>query len=174
MQLELLGAVDAVVGPPLFGSAVRTRHKQPVEHRQEHGAIGGEPELPRRGELIQYRAAANLLPQPLEQQRRTDPPAHRMGWGLALDRCQNHRPLRQTGDRARQTVEIAARDDRLLAPEICDDALPGATVLAHVLDQVNIGVGANALVAGEHTFSIRRPLTESIRYWLLLALFRRI
>src|SRR5258708_16800631 len=52
MQLELLGAVDAVVGPPLFGSAVRTRHEQPVEHRQAHGALGGERQLPPRSELI--------------------------------------------------------------------------------------------------------------------------
>src|SRR5258706_438342 len=51
-------------------------------------------------------------------------------------------------------VEMTARNDPFLAPEIGDDALLGATLLAYVLDQVDVGVGANALVASEHTLSI--------------------
>ena len=53
-------------------------------------------------------------------------------------------------------VEITARNDHFRAPEIGDDALLGATVLADVLDQVDVGVGANTLVAGEHALSISR------------------
>jgi hypothetical protein len=44
-------------------------------------------------------------------------------------------------------------------PSIGDDALLGATLLAYVLDQVDVGVGANALVASEHTLSILRIVT---------------
>jgi hypothetical protein len=62
--------------------------------------------------------------------------------------------LRQPDDGARQPVEITARHDHFLAPEIGDDALLGTTLLADVLDQVDVGVGANALVASEHTLSI--------------------
>src|SRR5207302_9262494 len=40
MQLKGLSALDPVVGSPLFRSAVRARHKQPVEHRQEYRALG--------------------------------------------------------------------------------------------------------------------------------------
>jgi hypothetical protein len=125
-----------------------------MQHRQEGGALGGKSELALPGQILQYRTAAHLLPQPLEQQRRSDPPAHGIGRSLALDHRQHHRTLRQTGDRARQPVEIAARNDDFPAPEIGDDALLGAAILAHVLDQVDVAVRADALVAGEHALSI--------------------
>jgi len=48
------------------------------------------------------------------------------------------------------------RQDHLLAAEIGDDALFGAAVLAHVLDQIDVGVAADALVADKHAFSIVR------------------
>src|SRR6516225_5846549 len=67
---------------------------------------------------------------------------------------------------ARQTVEIAPRDDHLPAPKIGDDALFGAAILPHVLDQVDIGVGADALVAGEHTVSILKSPIGSTNLWL--------
>src|ERR1700722_1186827 len=38
MKLKGPSALDPVVGSPLFRSAVRARHKQPVEHRQEYRA----------------------------------------------------------------------------------------------------------------------------------------
>jgi len=94
------------------------------------------------------------MPQPLEQQRRSNPLTPCIGRGFALDQRQHHRTLRQPDDGARQPVEITARNDHFLAPEIGDDALLGATLLAYVLDQVDVGVGANALVASEHTLSI--------------------
>jgi hypothetical protein len=44
--------LDPVVGSPLFRSAVRARHKQPVEHRQEYRALGSKLELPACGQLF--------------------------------------------------------------------------------------------------------------------------
>src|SRR5436190_14852943 len=107
------------------------------------------------------------MPQPLEQQRRSNPLTPCIGRGFALDQRQHHRTLRQPDDGARQTVEITARDDHFLAPEIGDDALLGATLLAYVLDQVDIGVGANALVAGEHALSICGSYPRVNRYELI-------
>jgi len=52
MQLKGLSALDPVVGSPLFRSAVRARHKQPVEHRQEYRALGSKLELPACGQLL--------------------------------------------------------------------------------------------------------------------------
>src|SRR5271163_2821672 len=94
------------------------------------------------------------MPQPLEQQRRSNPLTPCIGRGFALDQRQHHRTLRQPDDGARQPVEITARNDHFLAPEIGDDALLGAALLAHVLDQVDVGVGTDVLVAGEHAVSI--------------------
>src|SRR5438132_11843586 len=83
------------------------------------------------------------MPQPLDQQRRSNPLTPCIGRGFALDQRQHHRTLRQPDDGARQPVEITARNDHFLAPEIGDDALLGATLLAYVLDQA----GANAVWA---------------------------
>src|SRR5437016_10523602 len=94
------------------------------------------------------------MPQPLKQQRWPNPLTTCIRRGFALDQRQHHRTLRQPDNGARQPVEITARNDHFLAPEIGDDALLGATLLAYVLDQVDVGVGANALVASEHTLSI--------------------
>src|ERR1700757_4607966 len=52
MQLKGLSALDPVVGSPLFRSAVRARHKQPVEHRQKYRALGSKLELPACGQLF--------------------------------------------------------------------------------------------------------------------------
>ena len=52
MQLKGLSCLDPVVGAPLFRRAVRARHKQPVEHRQEHRALGSKLELPACGQLF--------------------------------------------------------------------------------------------------------------------------
>src|SRR5271168_4294997 len=101
------------------------------------------------------------MPQPLEQQRRSNPLTPCIGRGFALDQRQHHRTLRQSDDGARQPVEITARNDHFLAPEIGDDALLGATLLAYVLDQVDVGVGANALVASEHTLRTCPEISES-------------
>ena len=70
------------------------------------------------------------MPQPLEQQRRPNPLTPCIGRGFALDQRQHHRTLCQPDDGARQPVEITARNDHFLAPEIGDDALLGATLLA--------------------------------------------
>ena len=42
-------------------------------------------------------------------------------------------------DRSRQPLEFAGGDDHLVATEILDDALFGTAVLAHALDQVEVG-----------------------------------
>ena len=96
-----------------------------MEHGQEGGALGGKLELPVGGQRFNYGAAANLLPQPLEQQCWPDPPTHCIGRRFALDHRQHHRTLRQPGNRTCQPVEIAARDNDFFAPEIGDDALLG-------------------------------------------------
>src|ERR1700722_20276601 len=52
MEPKGLRVPDPVAGSPLFRSAVRARHKQPVEHRQEYRALGRKLELPACGQLL--------------------------------------------------------------------------------------------------------------------------
>src|SRR5207253_343885 len=59
------------------------------------------------------------------------------------------------GDGTGQALEGAGGGDRLLAAQVLDDALLGAAVLAHGLDEVEIGVAIDALLADEHAISSR-------------------
>ena len=49
-----------------------------------------------------------------------------------------------------QAFKLAGSDDDLLAAEIPDDALLGAAVLAYALDEVQVGVAVDVLLADEH------------------------
>ena len=71
--------------------------------------------------------------------------------GIAgLELRQHHGALGVAGDRAGQALEAAGGDHGLLAAEVLDDALLGAAVLAHGLDEVEVGVAVDALLADEH------------------------
>jgi len=62
------------------------------------------------------------------------------------------------GDGAGEALEGARGGDGLLASEVLDDALFGAAALAHGLDEVEVGVAVDALLADEHAISSRMML----------------
>jgi len=156
MQLKGLSALDPVVGSPSFPQ----RGPSPTQNsrwstRQEYRAPRQQTRIAGlRPALLTLRGS-----RPHATAARTAAPvqsADTLHWvGFALDQRQHHRTLRQPDDGARQPVEITARNDHFLAPEIGDDALLGATLLAYVLDQVDVGEGpmrlsrANILLASE-------------------------
>ncbi len=132
-----------------------------MQHGQEHRALDRELEAACGQQAFHHGAATALLPQPFEQQRRADAPTRQVRHAAVLDQRQDHRALRQPGGRARQTIEIAAGLDHFLAAEIADDALLGLAVLANGLDQIEIAVGADSLLADEHGISIP-PIRQKI------------
>src|SRR4051795_12421306 len=81
--------------------------------------------------------------------------ASRSGFA-GLDLGDNHGPLGVAGDGAGQALEGAGRREGLLAAQVLDDALFGAAVLAHGLDEVEVGVAVDALLADEHAISSRK------------------
>ena len=153
VQIEITDAVDAIVVAPVLTATIGARHHEAMQHGQEHRALDRELETASGHKPLDHGAATALLPQPLEQQRRADPPARRVR-SAVLDQRQDHRALRQAGGRARQAIEIAAGLDRFLAAEIANDALLGLAVLANGFDQIQIAVGADSLFADEHGISI--------------------
>ena len=96
------------------------------------------------------RPAAGLLPQPAEQQRRTDPPADQTIGVAASNLRQDQRPLGITGDRGGQPFQPAAGQHRVLAAEVLEDPLLRPPVLADALDQIEVGVAVDRLLAHEH------------------------
>src|SRR5204862_6490658 len=92
---------------------------------------------------------------PPEQQGRADALAGKPLGVAGLKLRENHGPLGVTGDGAGQALEGAGGGDGLLATEVLDDALLGAAVLAHGLNEVEVGVAVDALLANEHAISSR-------------------
>jgi hypothetical protein len=163
MQFQLVDAVGAVIVAPIFASAIRARHHEAVQHGQEHRALDRELKPAPDQQFLNHGAAAAVAPQPLEQHGGANAPASHVRHPAALDQRQNHRTPRQPRGRPREAIEIAAGFDRLLASEIADDALFGLAVLPNGLDQIQITVGADSLLADEHAFSSHGRSAESIQ-----------
>src|SRR3954470_15092103 len=109
-----------------------------------------------RQEILDDRAAAGLLPQPPEQERRADALAGEPVGVAGVDLGEDQRPLGVAGHGGGQALEGAGGGDGLLAAEVLDDALPGAAALAHGLDEVEVGVAVDALLTDEHAISSRQ------------------
>ena len=150
MQFQRVNPFDAVIVAPIFASAIGTRHHEAVHHGQEHRAFDRELELAPGQQRFDHGLAAGLLPEPLKQQRGADALA---GEPLRIARRklgQHHGALGVATDRAGQTLEFTGGDDDFLAAEVLDDALLGAAVFAHALDEVEVGVTVDVLLADKH------------------------
>ena len=126
-----------------------------MQHGGEDGALDRELEAASGQEILDDRAAAGLLPQPPEQERRADALAGEPVGVAGVDLREDERPLGVAGHGGGQALEGAGGGDGLLAAEVLDDALFGAAALAHGLDEVKVGVAVDALLADEHAISSR-------------------
>ncbi len=161
VQPQGFTARDRVVRAPLVRRPVRARDHEPVQHRQEHRPLEREAELPFLRLCLDHRAAAGLAPQPLEDQPRPEAPAaeHRRR-APRLGR-EHQRLAAEPRRRSRQALQIAARLDLLAPAEIADDVLARAPVLVDALDEIDVGVLADALVAEKH--GDLPPIASAIR-----------
>jgi len=155
VESEVVGALDPAVLAPGVGSAVGStgvapgrRDHQPVRHAQKAGALEREVEAARRGQILDHRSAAGLLPpergpppvRPFEGERGTDPVGDECRRTALVEQREDHRALRHAGGGAGQAIEVAVGEGVLLAAEVLDDPLPGAATLAHALDQAEVAV----------------------------------
>ena len=150
VQGQPVHAGDVIVGHPLLAGPVRAGDHDPVQHGGEDGPLDRKLEPALSEQILDHGPAAGLLPQPPEQQRRADALAGKPLGVAGLDLREDHGPLGVAGDRAGQALEGAGGGDGLLAAEVLDDALLGAAVLAHGLDEIEVGVAVDALLADEH------------------------
>src|SRR6516164_553580 len=121
-----------------------------MEHGQEDGPLEWELIAATLEELSDHVLAAGLLPEPLEDQPRTDaaagvgrePPLGMVG--------QDQDRLGQAGPGDQQGLELTALLEVVESPQGGHDALPGAAVLPTVLDDLEVGAGAGCLGTEEH------------------------
>lgn len=150
MQVQTRDAGDRIVGHPRLAGPVGAGDEQPVQDGGEDRALDRERESAVGEKRLDDRPAAGLLPQPAEQQRRTDPPADQTIGVAAANLRQDQRPLGITGDRGGQPFQPAAGQHRVLAAEVLEDPLLRPPVLADALDQIEVGVAVDRLLAHEH------------------------
>ena len=150
VESEVVGALDPIVLAPGVGGTVGARDHQPVQHGQEAGALQREAEAALRGQIFDHRSAAGLLPEPFEGERGTDPVGDECRRAALLEQREDHRALRHASGRTGQAIEVAVGVDALLAAEVLDDPLLGATTFADTLDQVEVAVRADLLLTNVH------------------------
>ena len=171
MEIEPLDAVDAVIVTPVLAGTVGARHHQSMQDGQKDGALDRELETPSPKKLLDNGPAAGLAPQPIKQQRSADALAVEIRCAPIVKNGEHHGSLGETRSGAGEAIEITTGLDHLLAAEVLDDALLGRAVLAHALDQVNVAVGADSLLAEEHKYSICKLNDKSSKFVTKPALF---
>ena len=135
---------------PLVGGPIAAGVEEAVEDGQEDGPLDGELITATLEELSDHVLAAGLLPEPLEDQRRTDAAAGG-GRELPLGMVGQHQDrLGQAGAGDEQSIELPAFLKLVESPQGGHDALAGATVLPAVLDDLEVGAWAGGLSAEEH------------------------
>jgi hypothetical protein len=121
-----------------------------VQHGEEHGALQRKAVLAVARQRRDHRAAAGLLPQPLEHQRRPDPTHCDLDRGVIAGRAQYHRLGRKAGTRAHQPFQLAARLQFLETPERRDHLLTHLVAVAAALDDLQVGASGRGLAAEVH------------------------
>jgi hypothetical protein len=150
MELELAAALDPVILPPLLGGAVAAGVEEPVQDDEEDSPLQGELEPPALQELTDDVPAAGGLQEPVEDQGRADVP-DRDGWQATLGVLGDQQDRAgQAGTGGEQDIELAALLELIEPAEGSDDALPGASGLPAVLDDLEVGAWAGRLGAEEH------------------------
>jgi hypothetical protein len=130
MQIGPCNAGDRVVLLPAIGSAVGAAHEQPVQHREEHRALQCKTVLAFARQLREHRAAAGLLPQPLEHLRWPDPTHGDLDRRIIAGRAQHHSLGRKARTRAHQPFQLAARMQLVETPERGDHLLAHLVAVA--------------------------------------------
>ena len=155
MQIEPLDADDGVILAPAIGGAVGAADEQPVQHREEHGALKRKTVLAFARQLGDHRPAAGLLPQPLEHQRRPDATDRNLDRGIIAGRAQHHGFGREARTRTHQPLQLAARLQILETPERGDHLLAHLVAVPVALDDLQIGAAGRGLAAEVHGRRLR-------------------
>jgi hypothetical protein len=151
VQVERVGTRDGVVGPPLLAGPIRARDHDPVEHGGEDRPLDREGEGAACQQFLDHRAAASLLPQAAENQRRTDPPClqPRLVIGV-VQRREQHDLLAEPGAGGEQGRQATGAGQLVEAPQGGDDLLADGPILAPVFDNLQVTAWAGRLDAKEH------------------------
>jgi len=157
VQSKLLGAAQLDRFFPLLGCPIATRGKQTMKHRQEEGPLDGKRELAILQQPTDHLLAAGLLPEPLEDHRRSDRSGVHGGGLPASMRRQQRDRFAELGPGAEQTFQLAALPELVEASERGDDALLAPAFLPAVFDDLQIDATSRLLLSKEHGALLYEP-----------------
>ena len=150
VKLQSLTSFDLIILLPLVGGAVTSRVEETMKDREEDRPLDGELIVAALEELTDHMLTAGLLPEPLEDQSRTDAAAG-VGREFSLGMvCQDQDRLGQAGTGDEQSLELSTSLQFIKPSQGGDDPLPGATTLPAVLNDLEIGPRPRGLGAEEH------------------------
>jgi len=137
MQLQALHPVERVAFAPDLGRAVAAGVEEPVEDRQEHGALDRELEAAVGEQPVEDSRKARLEPEPLEDERR--PGAEGLGGSEPplADRIEHGHLVGEACTGAQQCIELARLLEDVDAAERRDHLLANLrthTCIAHHLE----------------------------------------
>jgi hypothetical protein len=119
-----------------------------MQHRHEHRPFHRKAKLSLRQQPLQKLSQPQPLPQPLEDQGRSQLPGLRRRLRLPADQRQGlRRILAQT---AQQPVQLPAGVQAFHPPQRGQHPLTGAPLLPFGAHQLQISVGADAFDSGKH------------------------
>jgi hypothetical protein len=139
VKLKSLTSFDLIILLPLVGGSITARVEETMKDCQEDRPLDGELMVAALEELTDHMPTAGLLPEPLEDQSRTDAAAG-VGREFPLGMvCQDQDRLGQAGTGDEQSVKLSAALEFIKPSQGGDDPLPGATTLPAVLNDLEVG-----------------------------------
>ena len=150
MEIEALGPFDPVLLSPSETGAVRAGRNQPVQHLDEDGPLDGKLEAPSGEQGLDHRRTAGLEPQPIEDQRRSDPAGCDAGQLSPAVLGEHEQRLREARARLQERIEPAALLELIEPTERTENTLTAAPALPSILHDLQIGVALDRLLADEH------------------------
>jgi len=133
--------------PPLTG-AVRTGHEQTMQYRKKNGSFHIELELPVCQKPAEDLPDPQLLPEPLEDEGRTD--LLRCGIHIALAGKNQKNLLGKPGQGAHQVFDLTLVLNLIHPADGCNHPLDGLLAFPAILDDLKVLVLTGCLDSREH------------------------
>jgi hypothetical protein len=151
VQGEILHPLDGIIPAPLLAGAVRSGEKESVQDGEEDGSFHRKAELPPFQKALEDLVEMELLPEPLEEERRADPLGRSLA--IAFARKNQKDSFGESGEGADQVFDLSPFPQVIHATQRAEDALEGPFSLPAILNDLEVLMGPRFLDAGEHGMS---------------------
>ena len=148
--MQIVGAVQGVVTFPAVGGAIAAGGAQAMQDGKEDSAFDGELEAAVGQEFAEDVAAAGVMPEALEDERRSEAAGVDDGNLAVVVSGEQEDLFSEACAGGEQGVELSGLLEVVEAAEGAENALPGAAAIPEVLDELEVAAGSGGFDAEEH------------------------